>query len=140
MDYAIWLLSSVPQTFFATMMAPLKQGYVSAVPAVGAYCLGIGVLLGLVSRRSQLLLFLIPLGFSLAMIAIAGFFYGRFDPGSLIDPGMLAFVCVQALLAVYLATRVDGARMAAAALAVFSVAHAVFVSDIAAKAFTDTLV
>lgn len=137
MNNAIWLMTVVPQWFFATVTEPFAQGFVSAVPAFGAYLLAIGVVLGLYSRRLGLLAFLIPLGISVALIAAAGYMRGRIYDTTLLEPGMLAFVCAQALLAVYLAYRTEGGRLPGAALAGFSVAHALFVSDIATMSLTN---
>ncbi|MEZ5809914.1 MAG: hypothetical protein R3D45_00740 [Rhizobiaceae bacterium] len=137
MNNAIWLITAVPQWFVATVTTPFAQGFVSAVPAFGVYFLAIGIVLGLFSRRLGLLTFLIPLGLSVALIAAAGYMRGRIYDTTFLEPGMLAFVCVQALLAVYLAYRVEGGRLPGTALAGFSVAHALFVSDIATMSLTN---
>ena len=137
MNNAIWLIMTAPQWFFATVMNPFAEGYASAVPAFGAYFLAIGVVLGLYSARPKLLLFLIPLALSVALIAAAGYMRGEFRDMVILEPGMMGFVCVQALLAVFLAYKVDGARAAAAAFAVFSVAHSLFATEIATMSFMD---
>ncbi len=137
MNNAIWLIMAAPQWFFATVTNPFAQGYASAVPAFGAYFLVVGVVLGLYYARAKLLLFLIPLGLSIALIAAAGYMRGEFRDMVILEPGMLGFVCVQALLAVYLAYKVEEARPAAAAFAVFSVAHSLFATEIATMSFLD---
>lgn len=140
MDNAIWLITMAPQWFFSSVMNPLHEGFASAVPAAGAYFLAIGVLLSLFFWRKQLLLFLIPLVISVGVIAGAGYMRGAFRELTVIEPSLIAFVCIQALLAVYLAFKAEGARLPGTALAVFSVSHALFVSKIATMSLTNNWV
>lgn len=140
MDNAIWLISMAPQWFFATVMDPLREGYASAVPAIGAYALALGVILGLVFWRRQLLYFLVPLALSIGVIVTAGFMRGDFRDETIIGPGLIGFVSIQALLAVYLAYKAEGARLAGTAFAVFSVSHTLFVAKIATMSLTNNWV
>ena len=118
-------------------MNPLADGYVSLIPALGVGFLAAGILLSLFVWRRQLLLFLIPLALSVGLIAAAGYMRGEFRDQTFIEPGMLGFVCVQALLAVLFAYNAGRAWLPGTALAVFSVSHALFVTKIATMSLTN---
>ncbi|MCP5088199.1 MAG: hypothetical protein GY952_15510 [Rhodobacteraceae bacterium] len=133
-------MTMVPQWFFTSLMNPLQGGYTSLVPAAGALCFAAGVLLSLLYWRRQLLLFLIPLTLSLAVVAGSGYMRGEYDNLAIIEPGMLAFVATQALLAVMFAYKAKAAWLPGIALAAFSVSHAMYAAKIATMALTDTWV
>ncbi len=140
MHNVTWLMTMVPQWFFTSLMNPLQGGFTSIVPAVGAACFVLGALLSLFYWRRQLLLFLVPLALSLAVIAAAGYMRGEYDNLTIIEPGMVAFVVTQALLAVMFAYKSKAAWLPAIALAAFSVSHAMYAAKIATMALTDTWV
>lgn len=140
MHNVTWLMTMVPQWFFTSLMNPLQGGFTSMVPAVGAACFVLGALLSLFYWRRQLLLFLVPLALSLAVIAAAGYMRGEFDNLAIIEPGMVAFVVMQALLAVMFACKAKTAWLPGIALAAFSVSHAMYAAKIATMALTDTWV
>ena len=128
---------ALPSWYFETILNPLAVGPLTAIPAFGAMCLGIGVILALIGRERRLLLFLVPLAISEILVALAGALRGDV-PESAGGPILLVFVIAQSLFSIYLVYRMKGARWAASALALFSLTYALFAAFIAAMAFTDS--
>jgi hypothetical protein len=137
MNNAVWLLLAVPHWYFSTIGHPLSAGPLSAIAAVGSICFVIGVILGFIRREPQLLLFLIPFVLSELFVAIAGALRGQLKDVSSHFPEIL-FIVVQIILVAYLIYHVSRARLAAVALAVFSVTFALFATLVAAMALSDT--
>src|SRR5690349_10056557 len=131
MASALGLLVLLPFWFLLSIAAPF--GLLSLVPAVGLVSLGVGVVLGLRHPRRELLLFFIPFAVSEALVGVAGAMSGQVrvgfaDPAlvNLVNGGQFIFGAVQLAIAGCLIYLAKGARFAATALAIFSVAYAAF--------------
>jgi hypothetical protein len=136
MGNALWLFQALPEWYFSAVVHPLSAGLLSAVPALGTVLLAVGLALGLVARKSRLLLFLIPFALSQFFVAAAGVLRGQL-PGTSSTLPQLLFITVQIVLVGYLIYCVAGARGAAVALAAFSLSYAFFASFIAAMSFSN---
>jgi hypothetical protein len=133
---AVWLFLALPTEYFPTILAPFREGILTAIPALGVVCLAIGVVLGIARREAGLLMFAALPAASQILVSVAGFMRGSFrDSGS--HPILLTFLLLQLVAAGYLVWRMKGARWPAAALAVFSLSYALFAAFIAVMAFNN---
>lgn len=133
---AIWLFFAVPQWYAATILAPFNHGILTLIPAAGIACLVIGTLLGAIKRRFDLLDFLGLPALSQVLLAGAGFMRGQVDGGT----GWFvvgAFLALQLAIAAYLVVRLEGARIPALFLSLFSLSYALFASFVALMSFSD---
>ncbi len=137
MSNAIWLFLALPNWYISTIADPLGAGPLTAIPAFGTICLFIGITVGLIQRAWELKWFFLPAIASQLFVAVAGALRGElFDESS--QPALLSFIVFQIILAGYLIYRVGEARLAAVALAIFSVTYALFAAFIAGMSFNDT--
>ncbi len=74
---------------------------------------------------------------SQVLVVVAGFMRGSLREEAN-QPILLAFLLLQIAVAAYFVFRLNGARLSAAALAVFTVSYALFAAFVAAMAFSDT--
>jgi hypothetical protein len=119
----VWNFLALPVTYFSTIFMPLSGGVVTAVPALGVVGLIVGVIWGIVVRRRGLLLFLTLPVASHALVAVGDSMRRSLPP----ENGMTilcAFLLLQLALAGYFIIRLKGARLPAAALAVFTSSYA----------------
>jgi hypothetical protein len=138
MNNAAWLSLALPEWYFSTILAPLGAGPLSAIPAFGTACLGIGVVLGFAAGERSLFLFLIPAAITELFVAIAGAMRGLAPYDShILTVALSLFVGLQIILAIYLVFAMKGARLAATALALFSVTYAMFATFIAGMSITN---
>jgi hypothetical protein len=138
MNNAAWLTLALPQWYFSAILDPLGAGPLSAIPAFGTVCLGIGVVLGFAAGGRSLLLFLIPAAITELFVAIAGVMRGLAPYDShILSVVLCLFVGLQVILAVYLIFALKGARLAGTALALFSITYAIFGAFIAGMSFTN---
>jgi len=137
MGNAAWLFLALPAWYFSTILAPFSAGVLTAIPALGILCLAIGVVLGIVKRKTSLMIFLLLPAASQILVVIAGFMRGslRYDAN---QPILWTFLLLQIAAAGYIVWRLKGARRPAAALAVFTSSYAFFAAFVAAMAFSDT--
>lgn len=136
MNNALWLLASLPEWYFSTLLAPLSAGPLSLVPALGALSLIAGIGLGISVRRRDLWLFGIPFLLTEALVAFAGFYRGQVDE-AISKPVLLIFLALILLISVSLVWRMQGARLPALLLAIFSVTYGLFGAFVAAMSFSD---
>jgi hypothetical protein len=133
LNNAIWLFGALPKWFFPCILSPFSAGLLTAIPAGGVICLGIGSIVGVVKRQWRLLIFLLPTALSQIYVAVAGWFRGKPKGGA----SLLVFLVLQLVFIVYLVYRSKGARPAAIALALFCIAYALFAAFIAGMAFAN---
>ncbi len=137
MGNAIWLTFALPEWYFSSILAPFSAGLLTAIPALGIVGLAIGAVWGLMKRRRGLLMFLLLPAASQVLVVVAGFMRGLLrDEAS--QPFLLAFLLLQIVVAGFFVFHLNGARLPAAALAVFTVSYALFAAFVAAMAFSDT--
>lgn len=139
MGNALWLFLSVPVWYFGAIVSPLSAGPLSAIPALGALFLAIGIVAGAAKREMRLLVFVLLLAGSQILVAVAGFLRGalRPDPNNLLLWIVGAFIFLQITGAAYIVWRLKGVRLPAAAMALFSSSYALFAAFVAIMAFTD---
>jgi hypothetical protein len=133
---AIWLLLALPSWYFPSVLVPFEAGPLTGIPAIGVIFLVFGVVVGIIRPKRELLFFLIPAVLSEALVALAGAFRGRVA-NTASHAILLGFFVLQLLLISYLIYRTRNARVAAAALGVFSLSYAFFAMFIASMAFSD---
>ena len=133
---AVWLFLALPKWYFSTILVPFSTNLLTLIPMLGILSLAIGVLLGLLQGRRDLLLFLLLPAASQALVVISGLMRGEFPDGAS-DPYLWAFILLQVAAAGYLVFRLSGARWAATALAIFSVSYARFAALVAGMSFAD---
>jgi hypothetical protein len=140
MGNAIWLFTALPSWYLGAALAPFSAGALTLIPAVGLLSLIIGVILGAVQRRRQLMWFLLLFVSSEVLVAISGVMRGQVSPSgpaNLLDAGLLIFLGAQFAVSGFLIYRVKAARASASALGVFSVTYAAAAIFVAAMSFTD---
>jgi hypothetical protein len=138
MGNAVWLFFAVPTWYFSEITSPFSAGLLTAIPALGTLSLAIGVVLGILKRKSGLLVFLLLPAASQIFVVVAGFMRGAFRSDSN-QLGLLiwTFVLLQIAGAGYIVWRLKGARGSATALAFFTSSYALFAAFIATMAFSD---
>ena len=136
MDDAIWLFASTPQ-WFVFNSGGLKPDALGAIPMLGVASLVVGVALAVIRREKRLVAFLIPFLASQVLLVLAGLSRGRVAQGTA-DTILYAFLGMQAILAAVLIWRFRDARLAAAALAIFSLCYALFASFVATNAMANS--
>jgi hypothetical protein len=138
MGNAVWLFLAVPAWYSSTIVSPFSAGPLSAIPALGILSLTIGVVLGIVKRKTSLLIFLLLPTASQILVVVAGFMRGAFrSDANQLTLWILTFVLLQMAGAGYIVWRLKGARGPATAIAVFTSSYAVFAAFVAAMAFSD---
>ena len=137
MGNAVWLSFALPNWYFSALLAPFSAGILTAIPALGIVGLTIGAVWGLMKRRRGLLMFLLLSAASQVLVVVAGFMRGSLRDGA-DQPILLAFLLLQIVVAGFFVFRLKGARLPAAALAVFTVSYALFAAFVATMAFRDT--
>lgn len=136
MGNAIWLFFALPEWYFLSILAPFSAGVLSMIPAAGIVCLLVGAVWGAMKRRPGLLLFLLlPLA-SQVLVAVAGFMRGEVSHG-VSEIVLSAFFWGQAAVAAFFVFRMNGARLPAGFLGLFSLSYAVFASFVASMSFSD---
>lgn len=139
MANAIWLLLALPTWYFGAATVPFSSGALTLVPAIGSLSLVLGVIIGSIQRRRELLWFLALFAMSELLVVIAGMMRGLVNPMSgALNVWLYVFLGFQCALAGYLIYRIKGARASAAALGVFSFTYATAATFVAAMSFTDT--
>lgn len=136
MGNAIWLFFALPDWYFSCILAPFSAGMLTMVPAAGIVCLLVGAVWGAIKRRLGLLVFLLPPAASQALVAVAGFMRGSVDNDA---SGIIlsAFFWLQLAVAAYFVFRLEGVRLPAVALSLFSLSYAWFASFVASMSFSD---
>ena len=137
MANAIWLLTALPSWYLGAAMAPFSAGALTIVPAMGLVSLAVGVILGAIGRRRELLWFLALFAASELLVVIAGAMRGQVRPEGPLNAGLLLFLGAQLVVSGYLIYRMKGARAPASALGVFSVTYAAAAVFVAGMSFTD---
>ncbi|CAN5430882.1 hypothetical protein BH09PSE4_BH09PSE4_20650 [soil metagenome] len=140
MANAIWLLTALPSWYVGAAMAPFSAGALTLVPAMGLFSLAVGVILGAIGRRRELLWFLALVAASELLVVIGGAMRGQVRPNGPegpLDAGLLLFLAAQFVVSGYLIYRIKGARAPASALGVFCVTYAAAAVFVAAMSFTD---
>lgn len=136
MGNALWLFFAVPDWYFSSFANPLSAGPLSLIPALGTFCLLVGITIGVVQRRSRLLLWLIPFALSQALVTIAGALRGQVG-GPAANTALLIFIATQFLVGTYLVYSLKGVRVPAVALAIFSITYAMHAAFVAGMALSD---
>lgn len=139
MGNAIWLLLVLPEWYFSSVTMPLVAGPLSAIPAFGTICLVVGLVSGLIKRERRLALVIVPFAASELLVAIAGFWRGEVADG-IGQSVLIVFMVLQVAFALYLIYRMEDARLAGIALALFSVTYALFAAFVSAMSFGDVWV
>jgi hypothetical protein len=103
------------------------------LPVVGLASLVIGIVLGVVYRRPQLFLFLIPFALSVLLLAFVG--ASNVSSPRQLDPLLFTFTAVEIVITGYLIYQLKEARLPAIALAGLSISYAVFSAFEAAITF-----
>jgi hypothetical protein len=135
MDDALWLFVSTPKWFLLNSVK--FEGPLSALPTLGVAALAVGLILAAIRREWRLTAFLVPLLASQVLLIIAGLTRGRVAQSSA-DIVLYGFLVLQAVLAAILIWRFRDSRMAASALAVFSLCYALFASFVATNAMANS--
>ena len=140
MGNAIWLLTALPSWYLEGAAHPLSAGALTLIPAIGLFALLLGAVLGVAARRRELLWFLLLFGLSEVLVGLAGLMRGQVRPSASdgLAAILYAFLGLQLSVSVYLLYRIRGARLATAALGIFSVTYAAYAIFIAGMSFTDT--
>jgi len=107
----------------------------TAVPTIGALSLALGLVLALFQRDRRLLFFLLPIAGSLVFVFVAGILDRSVAAGT---SGFVVavFVIAQLLASAYFVVRLAGSRLAATAIATFSICYALHSAFIAGMSFT----
>lgn len=134
MNDAVRLFAALPEWFLISLQWPFLFWPLTAFPILGTICLVIGLTLGIVRRKTRLLLFLIPVALSQILVTTAGI---AGEPGFWGLDGLIyiVFFVLQIVLSVYLIFRVQDAVPAAVASALFSVIYALTAIFIAQTAY-----
>jgi hypothetical protein len=123
MDDILWLFVSTPKWFVLNSVR--FDGPRNALPAVGMAALLVGLILATMRREWRLTAFLVPFLCSQVLLVIAALAHGRISEGAA-NPILYAFLALQLVLAAILIWRFGDSRLAASALAVFSICYALF--------------
>jgi|EndMetStandDraft_9_1072997.scaffolds.fasta_scaffold158535_2 hypothetical protein len=140
MDSAIEYFLEFQTAYFGAILSPFKYGLATFIPAIGFLCLVAGVGVGLATRRRDFLLFLTLPIVSQAFVIISELMRGALQSPALEPVGstiVLAFLLLQVAVAGYLACRARGARLAASALAIFTVSYAFYAAFFAGMALAN---
>jgi hypothetical protein len=135
MDDVLWLFVSTPKWFIQNSVN--FEGPLDALPTLGMAALAVGLVLTVIRREWRLSAFLVPLFASQVLLVIAGVTRGRVAQDSA-DIILYSFLALQAILAAILIWRFRDSRLAASALAVFSVCYALFASFVATNAMANS--
>jgi hypothetical protein len=135
MTDGLWLFSTLPIWYFATLLNPLAASWLSLVPASGAVCLLVGLVLALYRRERNALWALLPFALSHIFVFITGTMRGA---AAGITPLLVLFVVVQVPLSVWILIRCRGSRVAGLFLCWFSLTYAALAYLVGAMSFTDT--
>jgi hypothetical protein len=136
MGNAIWLFFALPDWYFSSILAPFSAGVLSMIPAAGIVCLLIGGVWGAVKRRAGLLIFLLLPLLRQVLVAAAGYMRGDVDNDTS-EVVLSVFFWSQVAIAAYFVFRLQGARLPAVLLGLFSLSYAVFASFVASMSFSD---
>jgi hypothetical protein len=102
--------------------APFASGAFSAIPALGTVCLAAGLIIGSIQRKIGLIFYTFPFALSEISLSIATVLRGK---GGDVTALITIFLAGAATLcSLYLIYRTKGARLAAAALSLFSTIYA----------------
>ena len=139
MGNAIWLFWMVPVDYFWTIVSPFSTDLLTIVPVLGILSLAIGVVTGIAKREKRLFLFLLLPAASQMLLIVAGFARGalRHNPNHLSLWMFWTFILFQIAGAAYLAWRLKGARVPAAALGVFTSSYGFMAAFVASMALND---
>lgn len=136
MNNALWLLLALPVWYFSAAAVAFQERWLTLIPAAGALCLMIGVIGGILMRRSRLLYFATPLVFSELIVGFSGFFRGKFKESEA-NTILVSFLVFEFIILIFLVYRMKGYRLPAFSLAIFSLTYAVFAALIASMSFSD---
>ncbi|WP_193369276.1 hypothetical protein [Pelagibius marinus] len=120
----LWLFVAVPIMYFRLLH--IDFGFMSIVAWVGLLSLIGGLVMGLRSKRKELLWFFVPffLGhFYLVFYLGAAFLLQAVSPSKWVDYVSLVFIVFEISILLALLIRLKGARIPAAALSVFNGAY-----------------
>ena len=134
MNNLLWLFVSTPKWF--VLNSDRFDGPLNALPALGMAALAVGLILAFVRREWRLTAFLIPFLASQVLLVIAALSRGRVAQDSA-DIILYAFLALQALLAGILIWRFRDSRLAASALAVFSLCYGLFTAFVATNSMAN---
>ena len=135
MNDILWLFVSTPRWFVLNSVR--IDGPLNALPALGMAALLVGLILAVIRREWRLTAFLVPFFASQVLLVIASLARGRTAQSSA-DIILYAFLGLQAVLAAILIWRFRDSRLAASALAVFSLCYALFASFVATNAMANS--
>lgn len=136
MGNAIWLFFALPDWYFSSIASPFEAGALSEIPALGIVGLAVGIVWGLTKRRLDLLIFLWLPAATEALVVVAGFMRGSLSY-KVSETIFWIFPVFQIAIAGYFVFRLAGARLPAAALAIFTSSYAWFGTFVAAMSFSD---
>ena len=78
MDNAVWLFLAVPAWYSSAIISPFGAGPLTEIPALGIASLAVGIVLGILSRKTSLLIFLLLPAASQILVVVAGLLRGAF--------------------------------------------------------------
>ena len=135
MDNALWLIFAVPEWYFSCLARPFGGGLLTIIPAIGAFCLLVGLIIGLARPRWRLTIFLLPFFLTEILVAVSGFYRGKGGAAASYasDVAMLATV-ILSILGIYIC---KGTRISACLLSVFSITYYLFGVFVATMSFSD---
>ena len=135
MQSSLWLFLMLPNWYFSSVGAPFAAAHLSAGPALGTIALLFGVVWGAIKRRGDLAVFLVLPAASQVLMIVAGLLRDR---PAYTSPMWWLFPLLQLVVGLYFVYRLDGARLPAIALTVFSVTYAMLATFIAGMAISGT--
>ena len=138
METLISSLISLPMEFFELSMRPFDGGALTLIPAVGVICLAIGLIAGAISRRAELIAFLLIPACCQIFIVVADSMNGELST-DMSGPIVWSFALSQFFIAYRLVERMR-AKFAATFLAWFSVAYSIITAFIAGMTFSGTVI
>jgi hypothetical protein len=136
MGNAIWLFFALPTWYFSTVLGPFAGGPLTAIPAFGALCLVIGVVVAYLTRQSSVWVMVVSPIASQGLVVVAGFLRGQLPDGQT-NVVTYPFIAAQVVLIGFLVYRMKSARIAASLLAVFCITYALFATVVATMSFND---
>lgn len=140
MGNSVWLLTALPSWYLDAATHPSSAEALTVVPAIGLVSLLLGMILGAMRPRQELLWFLLLFVSSEALVGIAGAMRGQVRAGTsirILGVALYAFLGFQLAASAYLIYRIRGTRASAAALAVFSLTYAAAAVFVASMSFAD---
>ena len=136
MNDALWLFASTPKWFLLNSFN-IRAGALDAIPTLGVVALLIGFVLAAMRRAWRLIAFLVPFFASQLLLILAGLARGRVAAGTA-DTILYGFLALQLVVVSILVWRFRDVRLAAVALALFSLCYAVFAGFVSTNAMANS--